>query len=317
MRFIHRQDQRAIQQRQRTFVTIGVLGGVQRLQLDDEKWMLFIPWHFPLQDDSAVTGSSQKAESAFQKQFPRIFEHLVSHKKELSERNQAETGIRYEWYALQRWAADYHTDFLKPKIVYPEITKRLNFFLDTDGAFYTNNKTFILTSDFESLPYLAAALNSTLFRCCFMDNFPNLGEDRRELRKIFMDKIPIRKPTAQQVTLFEALVPMVQAVKAESQKSGNTELQSVGAFLEEVIDACVMEVYFADHMAEQRLGIMAHVTPLLQDFNAAALPSQQVAAARQFYAQANDSKHPIRNILIRIPVDSPDLLAVIQREGAV
>ena len=50
---------------------------------------------------------------------------------------------------------------------------------------------------------------------------------------------------------------------------------------------------------------------------ATASPAQQVTAARQFYAQANDSKHPIRNILIRIPVDSPDLLAVIQREGAV
>jgi adenine-specific DNA-methyltransferase len=84
-----------------------------------------------------------------------------------------------------------------------------------------------------------------------------------------------------------------------------------------VIDACVMEVYFADHMAEHRLGIMAHVTPLLQDFDAAAPPAEQVAAAQQFYAQANDSKHPIRNILIRIPVDSPDLLAVIQREGTV
>ena len=48
-----------------------------------------------------------------------------------------------------------------------------------------------------------------------MDNFPNLGEDRRELRKIFMDKIPIKKPTAQQAALFEALVPMVQATKAE------------------------------------------------------------------------------------------------------
>ena len=51
--------------------------------------------------------------------------------------------------------------------------------------------------------------------------------------------------------------------------------------------------------------------------NATAQPAQQVATARQFYAQANDSKHPIRNILIRIPVDSSDLLAVIQREGAV
>ena len=160
-------------------------------------------------------------------------------------------------------------------------------------------------------------MNSSLFRCCFIDNFPNLGEDRRELSKIFFDKIPIKKPTAQQAALFDVLVPMVQTTKAESQNSDKLELKSTAVFLEEVIDACVMEVYFADHMAERRLGIMAHVTLLLQDFDATAPPAQQVALAQQFYAQANDSKHPIRNILIRIPVDSPDLLAVIQREGAV
>ena len=189
--------------------------------------------------------------------------------------------------------------------------------MDTADHFFINDKAFILTSEAESLPYLTAALNSTLFRCCFRDNFPELMGNTYEVRKIFMDKIPIKKPTAQQAALFEALVPMVQATKAEAQKSDKPELKSVGVFLEEVIDACVMEVYFSDHMAECRLGIMAHVTPLLQDVNAAAPPAKQVTSALQFYAQANDSKHPIRNILIRIPVDSPDLLAVIQREGKI
>jgi adenine-specific DNA-methyltransferase len=99
------------------------------------------------------------------------------------------------------------------------MTKYLPFYLDTTEHFFINDKAFILTSEAESLAYLTAALNSTVFRCCFMDNFPNLGEDRRELRKIFMDKIPIKKPTAQQAALFEALVPMVQAAKAESQKA--------------------------------------------------------------------------------------------------
>ena len=222
----------------------------------------------------------------------------------------------YQWFETQD-PISYHADFLKPKVIYPNMTKYLPFYLDTVDHFFINDKAFILTSETESLPYLAAALNSSLFRCCFRDNFPELMGNTYEVRKIFMDNIPIKKPTAQQADLFEALVPMVQAAKAESQKVGNSELNSVASFLEEVIDACVMEIYFSDHMAEHRLGIMAHVTPLLQDFDAAAPPAKQVAIAQQFYAQANDSKHPIRNILIRIPVDSPDLLAVIQREGAV
>ena len=244
-------------------------------------------------------------------EYPVLWNHLVAYQEKLAVR--LDKGDH--WSNLRNCAYIY--DFQKPKIIYPNMTKYLPFYLDAADHFFINDKAFILTSETESLPYLTAALNSTLFRCCFRDNFPELMGNTYEVRKIFMDKIPIKKPTAQQAALFEALVPMVQAAKAESQKSDNSELKSVAVFLEEVIDACVMEVYFADHMAEKRLGIMAHVTPLLQGVDAAVLPAQQVAAAQQFYAQANDSKHPIRNILIRIPVDSPELLAVIQREGAV
>lgn len=271
-------------------------------EAEDEKWM--INSHNGVKE-LGIPPVNLRVE------YPVLWNHLVAYKDKLTVR--LDKGDH--WSNLRNCA--YIHDFQKPKIVYPNMTKYLPFYLDTTDHFFINDKAFILTSESESLTYLTAALNSTVFRCCFMDNFPNLGEDRRELRKIFMDKIPIKKPTAEHVTLFAALVPLVQATKAESQKSGNSELKSVAVFLEEVIDACVMEVYFADHMAEHRLGIMAHVAPLLQDFDAVAPPAQQVALAQQFYAQANDSKHPIRNILIRIPVDSPELLAVIQREGAV
>lgn len=263
--------------------------------------------------------------------YPAIFRHLSNHRQKLEMRGQCRYGRQskntaaqpqysgqHHWIELDNNPSDEYLGlFKKPKIIYPNMTKYLPFYLDTADHFFINDKAFILTSDTESLPYLTAALNSTLFRCCFRDNFPELMGNTYEVRKIFMDKIPIKKPTAQQATLFDALVPMVQATKAESQKSDNSELERVAAFLEEVIDACVMEVYFSDHMAAYRLGMTAHVTPLLQDFDATAPPAKQLAAAQQFYAQANDSKHPIRNILIRIPVDSPDLLAVIQREGAV
>ena len=271
------------------------------------------------------------AHEYLEEQYPAIFRHLSKHREKLEMRGQCRygrqskdvgTSVKYlgqhHWLELDNNLGDEYLGLFKtPKIIYPNMTKYLPFYFDTTEHYFINDKAMILTSEAESLPYLTAALNSSLFRCSFRDNFPELMGNTYEVRKIFMDKIPIKKPTAQQAALFEALVPMVQTVKAESQKSDKPELNSVAVFLEEVIDACVMEIYFADHMDERRLGIMAHVTPLLHDINAAAPPAQQVATARQFYAQGNDSKHPIRNILIRIPVDSPDLLAVIQREGAV
>ena len=36
-------------------------------------------------------------------------------------------------------------------------------------------------------------MNSSLFKFCFIDNFPELLGGTRELRKIFFDKIPVMK----------------------------------------------------------------------------------------------------------------------------
>lgn len=123
-------------------------------------WLLFIPWHFPLHNDSSINGSSILAEKEFQKQYPAIYNHLLKYKSELSARNKSETGIRYEWYALQRWGAKYWEDFSKQKIAYREISDEMNACMIEEGIF-VNNKCYIITG--ESLEYLICILNSKLF----------------------------------------------------------------------------------------------------------------------------------------------------------
>ena len=39
--------------------------------------------------------------------YPAVYNHMLEYKEPLSKRNKAETGIRYEWYAMQRWGAKY------------------------------------------------------------------------------------------------------------------------------------------------------------------------------------------------------------------
>lgn len=221
----------------------------------------------------------------------------------------------YEWFEIQD-AIAYRDEFKNPKIIYPNMTKYLPFYLDTAEHFYINDKAFILTSEEESLSYLTAVLNSNLFRCCFKDNFPELMGNTYEVRKIFMDKVPIKKPTAPQAALFETLVPLVQAAKAKAQTASASTHTIAANFLNQVIDACVMELYFAEHMAEKNLAITAQVRAMLPA-QTPTTPEALAQAALAFYQTANDAKHPIRNMLLRIPLESPELLGVIQKEGAV
>ncbi len=108
-----------------------------------ETYVLFIPWHFPLHEDSSIAGSSTEAEEAFKKEYPAVYQHLLLHKNALLNRNKAETGIRYEWYALQRAAATYYEAFSEPKIMYQEIATYSTFAYDED-QFFVNNKVFIM-----------------------------------------------------------------------------------------------------------------------------------------------------------------------------
>ena len=84
-------------------------------------WLIWVPWHFPLHRDNSIQGASEKAEKAFREQYPAVYNHLLQYKEQLAARNKAETGIRYEWYALQRWGANYWEDFLKQKICWASV----------------------------------------------------------------------------------------------------------------------------------------------------------------------------------------------------
>ena len=124
-------------------------------------WLIFIPWHFPYQFDTSIIGASEKAEKAFQEQYPSVYQHMTRYKEQLSKRNKAETGIRYEWYAMQRWGAQYWEDFSKPKIIFQEIVQESQYCYDETAHFMCNDTCRIIVG--ANLPFLLGVLNSKLF----------------------------------------------------------------------------------------------------------------------------------------------------------
>lgn len=216
----------------------------------------------------------------------------------------------YEWFETQDSIA-YYRDFDKPKIIYPNMTKYLPFYYDREGLFYINDKAFILSSTGDSLPALTAVLNSSLFRCCFRDNFPELLGNAYEVRKTFIDEIPVKKPTPAQAALFERLVALVQLAKRQP------KFRDASRLLEQVIDTCVMEMYFADHMAQQGLSIVAETEALVQAISPGASDSELEGVIAQFTAIAADKAHPLVQRIARRAAASPDLLGIILQEGEV
>jgi hypothetical protein len=154
-------------------------------------WLVYIPWHFPYQFDETITGASEKAERAFLEQYPAVYNHLLQYKDQLSKRNKAETGIRYEWYALQRWGAKYWEDFNKPKIVWIELSDEAKFTISQNEI--PLNTIFLMTGDF--IQHIIGYLNSKGILWYFTNCLGcSSGVGTTRWLKFTLEKLPIPHP---------------------------------------------------------------------------------------------------------------------------
>ena len=150
-------------------------------------------------------------------QYPAVKEYLLSFGIERLEQTGKEHNVNGEkikarkktsnkWFETQD-SISYWEDFSKPKIIYPNMTKYMPFVYD-EANFLTNQKCFIITG--QNMAYLNAFLNSSLFKYCFRDSFPELQGGTRELSKIFFDKIPVKLVSLEQNEIFRKIVNSVQ-----------------------------------------------------------------------------------------------------------
>ena len=151
-------------------------------------------------------------------QYPAVKEYLLSFGIERLEQTGKEHNVNGEkikarkktsnkWFETQD-SISYWEDFSKPKIIYPNMTKYMPFVYD-EASFMTNQKCFIITG--QNMAYLNAFLNSSLFKYCFRDSFPELQGGTRELSKIFFDKIPVKLVSLEQNEIFRKIVNSVQS----------------------------------------------------------------------------------------------------------
>ena len=188
-----------------------------------DKWLLFIPWHFPLHNDSSITGASEKAEGAFNAQYPAVYNHLMQYKTELSNRNKAETGIRYEWYALQRWGANYWEDFSKQKITYIEImTDNPDdgydfpcFSFDTENCVVLNT-AYIMTGNVDELKYILGVLNSKLGRLLVKNYVVQLQQRQFRMLNQYVVNFPIPKLNLTEIKELSSLVDRILKCKRQA-----------------------------------------------------------------------------------------------------
>lgn len=166
-------------------------------------WIIFIPWHFPLHKDNTITGASELAENEFKNQYPNLYNYFLGHKESLSKRNKEETGIRYEWYCLQRCAATYYDEFEKEKIIYQEMVQKGEFLFDINNNFCLDTGRIITG---KNLKYLLSLLNSKLFFFSIKNYYGGggLGTTGVRMKHTFFENFPAILPSNQEPFIEKA-----------------------------------------------------------------------------------------------------------------
>ncbi|MCD4678563.1 MAG: N-6 DNA methylase [Desulfobacula sp.] len=268
-------------------------------------WIIFIPWHFPLHNIPKISGNSEKAEKRFKKEYPAIYAHLTQYKGNLSKRNKAETGIRYEWYALQRCAASYYQEFEKEKIVWKRIGSIMRFSYSVINELCLDS-TCLLTGN--KIKYLTALLNSSLCLYELFKTSPKTGTGDQIISVQALEPIHVYHPSQNQQLPFEILVSCILFAKENGMESESDRIESI-------IDLMVFDLYFEKEMKEKDCYITDYITEKIQAFKPDDTDEFKKEYIKAFYTFTSKDKDVFRCLKFAHHLVKPVRIIMEQKNG--
>jgi adenine-specific DNA-methyltransferase len=262
-------------------------------------WLVFVPWHFPLHENPAIIGVSTKAELEFAKRYPAIYEHLRQYKPQLEARNRAETGVRYEWYALQRWGAEYWREFEQPKVITGRFMNSPTFAFDDLGTLHGNANSFIAGAS----PFLTGLLNSNVAWWVLCQICTDLQNGYLQAHNENLAELPIPAPRLVEHRLLcdnlaQALIWLHGP--ATIRKARDVPVTSMCAYFEQWLNGLVYELFFPDELHGRKLMLFAE-TARLNPPDLSTIPEpQKLACLHQIFEQAYDSQATLRSMLFSL-----------------
>lgn len=249
--------------------------------------------------------------------YPAVKEFLNNFYEDLKpkETKQEKKGRKpgpYKWYEIQDNVA-YYKDFLKPKITWIELSDKPQLAFDEDG-FFVDATCFVMTG--QHIKYLLSILNSKLSDWYFNFNTTSSGMGTNRWKKAYVENIPIPEIPKPEMQPFEILVDYVTFIKKyEDRISPYTPNDHIAANFEELIDACVYELYFKEHMEEKEITVIKEVSELLQPIGGLDEKTQAtkiISIINKVYDEYKSTDNIIRRNILDFPVKSADIINVIQ-----
>jgi hypothetical protein len=171
-------------------------------------------------------------DTDIQNKYPAIYSHL----KQYEDKAKVRDDQGKNWFNLR--SCGYYQDFEKEKIVFQEIVRSPQFYLDQSGKYYCEASAFFMTG--KNLTYLVGMLNSKPIAYFFKKFYAGggLGEAGFRYKKKFLEDLPIPEydPSSKFCIAVEDCVDKIIQANKMNAKSCTSDNESK-------IDALIYEYY--------------------------------------------------------------------------
>lgn len=286
-------------------------GDLVRLELDSTEMEIMRPYYTTeqisryysnKQNDLWViyTGSDFKSPERM-RDYPRLKKHIDRFLPILTSDNRP--------YGLHR--AREERFFSRPKVVAIRKSVERPAFAYCDFDCYLSQTFNMIQTSRVDMRYLTGLLNSKLAAYWFKSKGKMQGANF-QLDKEPLQQIPIAIPSSSVQHLISELVDYVIFLNiAQSSVSELVSNVVVSQFFEKVIDACVFEVYFGDHMKEKEIDVIDSAIALIKPISKLQLINDKLKVIWETFMTIKKTDNQIRDRLDLFTLRSPEILKLI------
>lgn len=234
--------------------------------------------------------------------YQNIFEYLKPYEAQLAKKRETRKGT-LPWWCLH-WPR-YEQLFTEPKIIMRQTSDKIRCVYDKDGYFVLNSiLVFKKNTEEYTYKFIASALNSKLTNYLYRKLTQEEGRTFAEVKPANVRKLYIPKASAAEQNLMSILYDYMAYLRNPKMQliDGVISNQFIGDFFELIIDGCVFELFFKEHMKERGIDIIKFLYDTIKPIEDAQETSKTIASVfNSLYKTDNEVRTRLNLFVSRSP----------------
>lgn len=243
------------------------------------------------------------------KEYPTIISHLEKYREIMDERRENQQG-KLKFYQLH-WPRDNYFFEKGPKILGVRKCQKPTFAYTEEEA-YVMMAMNVIKCNRVNAKYLTALLNSKLI-AFWLKHKGKMQGFQYQIDKEPLVDLPLIK--TEQEAIFASLVDYILFLKANPDKKANEYVSNehIIQSFEDVINACVYELYFATHMKEKEIDVLRYAKDLIKPISKTEKVKEKTEIINSVYSKLKEPSNEIRNRMMLFATRSENILLPIQK----